>query len=408
MVGSLDAIASLSTGVPIILLASACWDSVVPLNVHHIAKRFSVRGNSILFVESTGLRAPVITCSRDLRRVLRRLRDWRRGVRRVDDRLWVLSPLALPWNLPKPLRTASMRWVASAVARAAKSLKMDRPILWSFLPTYLAVAQRLPHRLFVYHCVDHYAANPGVDGPWIESLERRTLDRSDLVIATSPVLADRLARRRPSVQLLPNVADVDLFSRAVTEDLPEPECLHGVPRPRLVYLGNLAAYRIDLELLLYLAQRNPNAHLLLIGVIGHGDTHAMPSSLKRLLACKNVHALGVKPREALPAYLRHCDAGLIPFLDNEHTHGSLPLKLWEYVAAGLPVVATDLPNFRELTHLGIVRTASGAGAFNDALQEALSDSSDSRHRRLQIARNHDWKQRIDELAAILGTALGKA
>jgi len=400
--------ASLSVDVPIVLLASACWQTPMPVNVHHIARRLAARGHQVLFVESTGLRPPALGSSQDVGRIRRRLVDAVRGLRRIDDRLHVLSPLALPWSRPALLRALSMRWIGAAVRRGARSLRLRRPVLWAFLPTYATVADLVPHRLLVYHCVDHYAANPGVDRRWIESLEERMLRRSDLVLATSPVLADRLRQSGRTVHCLPNVADITLFGRAVTDDLPEPEELRAVPRPRAVYVGNLAEYRIDLALLDEVARALPQVQFLFIGVVGMGDAAAPGAAVARLAGRANVHLLGPKPQPELPAYLRHCDAAMIPFLDNEHTRGSLPLKLWEYVAAGLPVVARDLPNFAEPAREGVVTTASDAPAFVSALEEALQQPPDRRRTRLDVARRHDWPQRIEQMCDLIGQAIGPA
>lgn len=400
-----DAGASFSSDVPIVLLASACWETPNPVNVHHIARRLAARGHRVLFVESTGLRPPALASSHDLRRVRRRLIDAARGLRAVDRNLHVLSPLALPWSVPRTLRALSMRWMGASTRRACRALRFDRPVLWAFLPTCGGVADLLPHRLLIYHCVDHYAANPGVDRSWIESLEARVLRRADLVFATSPVLAERLRQSGRAVQCLPNVADIALFGRAVTDELPEPEQLRGLPRPRAVYIGNLAEYRIDLALLDRLAETLPDVQLVFIGVVGMGDAAAPGSAVSRLAARDNVHLLGPKPQQDLPAHLRFCDAAMIPFLDNEHTRGSLPLKLWEYIAAGLPVIATDLPNFADPAREGVVVPAPDAASFASALRDALHEGGERRHRRLEIARRHDWPHRLDQMCRLIAAAI---
>jgi glycosyltransferase involved in cell wall biosynthesis len=337
--------------------------------------------------------------------VRRRLVDAARGLRRAEPNLFILSPLALPGSRVRPLRALSMRWAAVSVRRACRALRFDRPVLWAFLPTSLDAADLVPHRLLVYHCVDHYAANPGVDRSLIDALEAEMLRRADLVFATSPVLAARLGAWRRDVHCLPNVADIALFARAVVDDLPEPEDLRDIPRPRAVYVGNLAQYRIDLDLLDRLGEMCPDVQLVFIGVIGLGDAAGPGSAMARLAARDNVHLLGPKPQSALPAYLRFCDAAMIPFLDNEHTRGSLPLKLWEYIAAGLPVVATDLPNFAEPAAEEVVLTASDPGAFAAQLREAIDESSAARAERLAVARRHDWPQRIEQMCRLIASML---
>lgn len=387
------------------ILASSCWETDTPVNVHQIARRFAARGNPVLFAESTGLRSPKLSSGHDMGRIRRRLSDWRDGAKQIEDNLWVLSPLGIPASWGKPFRAISEQMVGRTIRNASEELGMDRPILWSFLPTHLTTAKMIPHRLLVYHCVDHYAANPGVNRNVIEAAEKKMLNEAGLVIATSGVLAQRLRKDRDDVHLLPNVADVELFSRAVTQELEEPEDLRGASHPRLVYVGNLAQYRIDLDLLGALLEAMPEASLILIGVVGSGDTSVDSPELLRLLGHENVHALGAKDQKELPAYLKHCDVALIPFLDNEHTRGSLPLKFWEYVAAGLAVVARDLPNFKEPAQESLVRLASDATEYVEAVRGALGDKPQHKRRRLEAAQSHSWTMRIEELAGLLNSAL---
>lgn len=390
---------------PLVIAASAVWDTPAPVNAHQIARRFAKRGHTVLFVESTGLRTPSLAAPHDLRRIAARLRGFAGGVRQVEERLHVLAPLALPGAGSTALRQLSAAALRFQVGRAVASLKLEAPVLWAFLPTALSLAAAFRHRALVYHCVDDYAGNPGVDAEWIGSLERQMLECADLVLASSPVLAERLAVHRDDVKLAANVADVDLFGRAVREDLPEPKELEGVPHPRLLYVGNLAGYRIDTALLQAARRAAPDGCLVLVGERGLGDTEAMSSELAALLADPAVVEAGPRPHPDLPAWMKHCDVALIPFLDNAHTRGSLPLKLYEYLAAGLPVVARALPNLSGKEALG-VRTAADAGGFAAAIQEALGEPASRRQERHESAQAFGWDDRIEELARWIGEASG--
>jgi glycosyltransferase involved in cell wall biosynthesis len=394
--------------VPVVVAASAPFDTPAPVNAHQVARRLAARGHAVLFVESTGLRAPRAGSVWDRRRGVARLAAFARGVREAAPRLHVLAPLALPGAGPAWLRRLSLRALGAQAARAARRLELREPVLWAFLPTALGLVPALRPRLVVYHCVDHYAANPGVARAWIEALEAAMLQRADVVFATSPVLAERLSAARADVRLVPNGADVALFGRAVREALPEPALLHERPRPRLVYVGNLAAYRVETGWLLALAQARPGATLVLVGAHGLGDVGADEPERARLLALPNVVAAGALPQAGLPALLRHCDAALIPFRDNEHTRGSLPLKLWEYLAAGLPVVARDLPNFAEVAAQGLVRVARDAAGFVQACDAALAEPPEHRLQRARSAEAHDWPARMEALCAAVGAALAGA
>lgn len=389
--------------VPVVVAASAPWATPAPVNAHQVARRLAARGHEVLFVESTGLRAPSARAPHDLRRVATRLRSFAGGVRAVAPNLRVLSPLALPGGGPRWLRHASLRALAAQVRRAARQLGMERPVLWAFLPTAEPVAAALHARLRVYHCVDHYAANPGVDRAWIDALEARMLRTADLVLASSPVLAERLRARRADAECWPNVADVALFRRAATEALEEPPELRGRPHPRAVYVGNVAAYRIDFALLE--AAADAVATLVLVGAEGLGDLRTAGGGAGALRGRPEVLRLGARAPEALPPILRHCDVALVPFLDNEHTRGSLPLKLWEYLAAGLPVVARDLPNLGELRDEGLVHTGRNPQQFGAALRTALAEPSSARAERSARAAPHGWDARMDALVRRLSRAL---
>lgn len=393
---------SLARSVPVVVAASAPWETPAPVNAHQLARRLAARGHRVLFVESTGLRAPSAGSSHDVARVLRRLGGFVRGVREVEPRLFVLAPLALPGGGPGWLRRLSLAALARQTARAARRLGMERPLLWAFLPTALPAARALRARLVVYHCVDHYAANPGVDRGWVDALEGRMLDRADLVLASSPVLAERLRVRRPDAECWPNVADVALFRRALDEALPEPPELRDVPHPRAIYVGNLAAYRIDFALLRAAARAVAPGRVVVVGAEGLGD---VGPATQPAAAEEGVLRLGPRPQPELPAFLRHCDVALVPFLDNEHTRGSLPLKLWEYLAAGLPVVARDLPNLRGLGGEGDVRTASDPEGFEAAVRAACAEPRERRRARAERARTHGWDARVEALAARVARAL---
>ncbi|HTO54353.1 MAG TPA: glycosyltransferase [Myxococcota bacterium] len=397
--------AELSREIPFVLLASAVWDTTNPVNAHQIARRLAGAGHRVLFVDSSGLRAPAFGSAHDRRRILNRLARGLGGARPVAANLDVLSPLTLPAGWPEPLRSLSQSLYAAALTRAARARGLERPIAWAMLPTQRAAARALRPRLLVYHAVDDYAANPGVDSAWLRAEEREMLADADLVFAASPSLCERLREERRDVELLANVADVELFSRAVTAPPPEPAELAKLPRPRAVYVGNLAAYRFDFELLRAAARALRRVQFVLIGPVGLGDPRAPESAADALAAEPNVTFLGPRPQAELPALLAHCDVALLPLLENAHTISCMPLKLWEYLAAGLPIVSRDLPNLRGLCDEHAIRLYGDPAGFVPALEKSLDDQSLGRAERLELARAHGWPGRIAQIRRRLAEAL---
>lgn len=313
----------------------------------------------------------------------------------------MLAPMALPATWPPPTGWIGDRWLASAVRLAARSLGMSRPIVWSFLPRYHRIAGALDRDLLIYHCVDDYAANPGVIAERVREDERASVEQADLVLAASAPLAERLKRMRPDVHCLPNVADVQRFAGAVDRTVPEPPELASLRRPRAIYVGNLATYRFDRALLAETASRLPQVEFVLIGPTGVGDLEAAAESWDELNRRDNVHLLGPRPHGDLPAFLAHADIGLIPFLDNDHTRSCFPLKLWEMLGAGLPVVSSELPSLQGVAPPEMVVLASGADSFVRAVQKSLERAGRDRRERSEFALKHDWSERTRHLVALI-------
>jgi glycosyltransferase involved in cell wall biosynthesis len=156
------------------------------------------------------------------------------------------------------------------------------------------------------------------------------------------------------------------------------------------------ATKLDVQLLLDLARSRRDWSFALVGPIGAGD----PSTdVSPLAAEPNIHLLGLRPYEALPQVLRGADAALIPYSLNELTASIFPMKVYEYLAAGLPVVATPLPSLAGVE--GLV-TADDAPATAAALDHLLAeDGPEARAERTRIAAGHSWDARIDEIAEAL-------
>ena len=343
----------------IVILASAPWQNVGPVNCHHIATRLAAR-NKVLFVESPGLRFPRLTHRADLQKVGRRLSAWVRSVGRapplVRPNLFVLSPLAAPFH-GRGLARRFNQMLRRACVRAARRLGFGSPIIWSFLPTGLPLVGCLDEEGVIYHCVDYYAGNPGVDANAIERHEAELALAADLCLATSRPLARRLQNLGARVKCVPNVAEVERF-RAPPDRLPED--VAGLPSPVMGYVGNVASYKTDLRLLAGLARGRPRWSLVIVGPLGVGDPSTDPAELRSL---PNVHLLGPRRPEEVPGYIHAMDVCLIPFRRNAVTDASLPLKTFEYLAAGKPVVATPLPALTAEPVAEVVAFAEGPDGF---------------------------------------------
>jgi glycosyltransferase involved in cell wall biosynthesis len=382
----------------IVCVGFADWDTALQTNQHHLMKRLAAE-NRVLFVESLGLRRPQLA-GRDLKRIAKRLRSGLRGPREVDG-LYVLSPLVLPLHSNALVRALNRRLLEMFVRRAANKLGMYKPILWAYVPQAEALLDALQPELAIYHCVDDIAAQPGIDAASFRAAETRFARRAELVLASAPGLAERLRSISENVLYAPNVADTPLFASAL-QDGPIDPALAELLTPRIVFTGAIVATKLDMGLLVELAKTRPSWSFALVGPIGPGD----PSTDVSMLAAEpNLHLLGARTYEQLPSVLRGADAGLIPYARNQLTDSIFPMKVYEYLAAGLPVVATPLPS---LAGIAAVACAPDAVGIARLLDEALAaDTPERRAERSRAASAHSWEGRIEQIATAID-ALPKA
>jgi len=386
-------------GRDIVCVGFADWDTELWTNQHHLMARLA-RDNRVLFVESLGLRQPQLV-GRDLARIARRLR---RGLAppRARDGLHVLSPLVLPLHGSALARALNARLLPALVRRAARRLGLNAPILWAYVPQAEALIDALAPSLVVYHCVDDIAAHERIDTASFRAAEARFAARADLVLASAPALAERLRAFSGNVLQAPNVADTELFAGALRPGPLDPG-MAALPAPRIVFTGAVVAIKLDIPLLVELARLRPSWSFALVGPVGPGDPR---TDVSALAAEPNIHLLGRRAYDELPDVLRAADAGLIPYARNALTDSVFPMKVYEYLGAGLPVIATPLPALAGVSDVLTAPDPQGiAGLLDDAL---ASDSPQRRAERSRAAQANSWERRLEEIAVAIDDLAGTA
>jgi GT2 family glycosyltransferase/glycosyltransferase involved in cell wall biosynthesis len=216
----------------------------------------------------------------------------------------------------------------------------------------------------------------------------RALARAQAVFAVSAPLLQEVRAARPDAILLPNGVDADFFQKPSTAiSIPEPVARsRAAGRGVAGYVGALARW-VDADLLAGLASSRPDWDIFLVG-------EALDDSFSRLLTRPpaNLVFLGRRPYAAMPALLASFDLGLIPFRAGPEGYHASPIKLYEYLAAGLPVLSTEIPECARMPEVSIVSGASGFAAALDHARE-LSGSLSFRRRCVARAREHDWSRR---------------
>ncbi len=250
----------------------------------------------------------------------------------------------------------------------------------------------------VYDYIDELDVFPG-DRETLERNHRGLLKTATLVVVTAERLHKQVLPHRPDALLCPNGVDYDFIRRTLAATAAPPEDLSRLLRPQhpvVGYYGALAEW-FDYELLSYAAAQRPHFDFVLIGPDYDGSIER-----SRIREAKNVHWLGVRPYEEIPLYLKYFHVAIIPFKLNKVTDSTSPLKLFEYMAGGKPIVTTAM---HECQRYPGVLVAHGSAEFIEKLDEALRLRNDAEYLALldRVARENTWDTRV----AILLQALNR-
>lgn len=379
-----------------ILFSTADWKTPYWTNKQHTATFLAESGWRVLYVETVGLRAPNLANGRDLNRLIKRLIRGLKalvlGPERVSDNLWILPPLALPaMHHIAGARSINQSLLRSTISRFLKRHHFEKPLIWTYHPYVGEVLKGVSTGNLIYHCVDDLAAIPGVDAIAFNREEVNLLKKCKAVFTTAAALQEKCLRYNANTYFLPNVVDEIHFGRARSPGK-IPSEMEAIPQPRLVYHGVLSDFKVNAELLQEVFIARPDWSLVLIGDerVGQSDP-----ALNRLRQMANVHFLGYRPYELLPDYLRGMSVGLLPTVLNDYTRSMFPMKFYEYLASGLPVVSTPL-DFTRKGH-PFLKVGSDASEFCAAIANQLKRGKlDANEVAIAVGEN-TWTMRLKKM-----------
>jgi glycosyltransferase involved in cell wall biosynthesis len=378
-----------------IVAFSKDWDDN-PASNHHVLRELA-KTRRVLWLNSVGTRAPKLSSGRDVRRIIRKLRDFARGPVNVENDLWVFTPLVLPFPHSALARKLNRGILRASLRLLRRRLRMAEFQLWTFLPSVPDYVGTLGESLAVYYCVDEWSMFSYIDTDEMIATERRLLERVDCVFCVNESLAARKRPFNPETHVAPHGVHHELFASALEPETRVPDDVARLPGPVMGFIGTIQDW-VDFELLAETARRRPDWSIVLIGRI--------LIEPEPLAGIPNVHVLGGRPYEELPAYSKGFAVGMIPYRVSDQLPFRNPLKLREYLSAGLPVVCTVVPEAHQYDRWCWI--AADADGFVSSLEAAAQDdSADSRRERSRAMENESWQARVARLSRIVDEVMAK-
>ncbi len=295
----------------------------------------------------------------------------------------------LPYRTQTAIYTEDIASNLDGLKEAMKKLYQEQSIkeaiafvefpMWQPLVSY--VSDKFNAKI-VFDALDEFAGFSNLNQK-LKDYQDLLIHNSDVIIATAKKIYKMVKTETNKVNMLPNATEFRHFNV-----LPENDTLEAIPKPIIGYYGAIAEW-FDSEVIEFVAESRPNWNIVLIG-------HTFGSDIEKLKNMKNVHFLGEKPYKELPKFLYWFDVCLIPFKLVDLILSTNPVKFFEYISSGKPVVASDLPELHPYSD--IVYLSHNKEEFLNNIEKALVEKDENIiKKRIETAKNNDWEHRVDNL-----------
>jgi len=334
-------------------------------------------------------------------------------IRRVRENLYIYRPwiflnvhLAANFFLFQKINLRCIKFQLDDVVMRS-NFRTNSLITWFTDPFQVDYMNVLNAKCKIFDCYDEYAAQSNSiyfrTKKELMKKEKRILQHVDLTFVVSDLLYKNKEPSARKTYIIPNAVDVDHFGKSAGNSTILAEDIMHIPHPIIGFHGNLSD-RIDIDLLDWLAERKKEWSFVLVG--GKDENMKYKQILMEFAEKKNVYLLGNKPYEVLPGYLKAFDVCLVPFREDDlFSLSCSPLKLYEYLATGKPIVSTNLPGVFSFGSL--VRIAQDKNEFEKNIREALMEKGKYREMRIRASEANSWRKRAQGVIDILEEALNR-
>jgi len=335
------------------------------------------------------------------RRLFFKLTAFLTGLREVEENVLAYSPPpVLPFgNVYRWINRINQWWQSLFIKNQVKKAGLKNPAAWTYMPNSLDLIKKIEHSFLIYDCIDEHAEYKGfINKDTLLEMEKELVKESNLVFVTAPGLYKTRKEMNPNTFLIPNGVNFQLFNQAASPEMPAAEEIKDIKKPVIGFVGVIQEW-IDLELIYKIAGENPGWSVVMVGPVGAGV------NVEKLKSLPNVYFTGAKKPEELPQYIRAFDVCINPFRPSKLTENVSPLKFYEYLATGKPVVTVDMPAVKQ--YKDCVYIASHHRDFVEKIKLALSaQESASREKRISEGKKCSWENRVAQMLEIKEKMLG--
>ncbi len=369
----------------IICISSIDWDPIWTRK-QQVMSRLP-KSNTILYVE------PPVTLLSPFKdpKTWSKWGLWFKGIRRLNENIYLYSPpVTLPFgNKCRLINRINQWWINLFLKRVVSHLGLDKPIVWTYMPNSVDIVDEIAERkLLVYDCVDEHSEYTGlIDKAVVTEMERVLMGLCDLVFVTAQGLYDSKKEFARTIYFLPNAANVEHFMKAQDPATKVPDEIAAISPPIIGFVGVIQDW-IDLELVRDAAVAHPEWSIVMIGPVGAGI------DISFLKPLPNVYFLGRKEVKDLPNYIKAFDVCINPFKINRLTDKVSPLKCYEYLASGKPIVSVDMPGVNSFAD--VLEISNNPEEFVRGIERALGEENEDKLKaRLEKARENSWESRVE-------------